>query len=159
MERLDDIRLPQAIDPKLIHCFRQQIHALGALWIILGAANVALAGLALGTRIDLEFLFGTDQRAFWIIAGLVGLFSCAIGVLTCLKRLWAVYVSLALAYLTLLQLVLLQLVLIALTWRTNWGTIVALGLIILVIRQGHRVIGWAKKMRAAGVPLTAKAQS
>jgi tetratricopeptide (TPR) repeat protein len=159
IERLDDIRLQQAVDPMLIRRFRDQIHALGALWIILGAANVALAGLALGTRIDLEFLFGTDQRAFWIIAGLVGLFSCAIGVLTCLKRLWAVYVSLALAYLTLLRLVLLQLVLIALTWRTDWGTIVALGLIILVIRQGHRVIGWAKKMRAAGVPLTAKAQS
>ena len=120
---------------------------------------MALAGLALGTRGGLKDWFGTDDRVFWIVAGLVGLFHCAIGVLTCLKRLWAVYVSLALAYLTLLQLVLLQLVLIALTWRTNWGTIVALGLIILVIRQGHRVIAWAKKMRAAGVPLTAKAQS
>jgi tetratricopeptide (TPR) repeat protein len=154
MDRLDDIRLPRAIDPELIHSFRQQIHALGALWIILGAANVALAGLALGARGGLKDWFGTDDRVFWIVAGLVGLFNCAIGVLTCLKRLWAVYVSLALGYLTLLQLVLT-----VLTGRTNFGTILALGLIILVIRQGHRVIGWAKKMRTAGVPLTAKAQS
>jgi hypothetical protein len=56
---------------------------------------------------------------------------------------WAVYVALILTYLSLLGQVL----------RFNVCTI---AILIAVILQAHRVIGWANRMRAAGVPLTAK---
>ena len=56
---------------------------------------------------------------------------------------WAVYVALALSYLSMVGQIL--------NLNICGGII-----IILVILQAHRVIGWAKEMRAAGLPLTAK---
>ena len=117
--------------------FRDQIHALGALWIIIGTV-----AMALGTFMT----EGSSEKAgqwFLIFVFTLGICWFGIGVMTCLKQIWAVYVGLGLTYLSLL------------------GNLVQLnfcGLVItvLVVLQGHRVIGWAKKMRDAGIPLNAK---
>jgi hypothetical protein len=129
-------------DPDLVKKFRQQIHALGAFWIIIGGVAVLLVVRMLrGTTLP----DGGDEPRFFLVGGVVGLVGFAwivLGVLACLKNLWAVYVGLVLSYAS----VLLQLL------SFNICSIVIL---IIVILQAHRVIGWGNKMRAAGIPLNA----
>jgi hypothetical protein len=133
------------MDSKLVKKFRDQIHALGALWIILGSVRVGLSGAALvGAQGELNQWVGLSHPALWIVLGIEGLIDISIGVLTCLKHLWAVYLGLVLTYLSLLSLLV-----------SNWCAALV---IVIVILQAHRVIGWARQMRAAGVPLTAKPQ-
>jgi hypothetical protein len=130
-----------AIDSTLVKKFRDQMHALGALWIILGSVRVGLSLVALVSKANLSQWSGIDHPAFWTVLGVIGLIDFAIGVLTCLKHVWAVYVGLALTYLSLLSL-----------------NLCAMPIVLIVIFQAHRVIGWARQMRAAGMPLTAKPQ-
>ena len=134
---------PQDVDRKMIRKFREQIHALGALWIIIGSLAGAITIIALQGSLDLAARVGGEQQVvLFLIAG-TGLVWFVLGVLTCLKQMWAVYVALVLSYLSLLGQVL--------NLNICGGII-----LILVILQAHRVIVWARQMRAAGVPLTAK---
>jgi hypothetical protein len=128
--------VPVPVDRVMVKKFRDQILALGVLWIIGGtlAAGIGVFGLARPS----------DAPVPLAVVAVLGLAWIVIGVLTCLKHLWAVYVGLVLSYLSLVG----QLV----TLNLNLGLVV----VILVILQAHRVSGWAKRMRAAGVPLTAK---
>lgn len=136
---------PQDVDRTMIRKFREQIHALGALWIFIGSLSSAVASYALQNGPDptARIMIGSEQRVFLVVLAGLGLTWLVLGVLTCLKQMWAVYVALALSYLSMVGQIL--------NLNICGGII-----IILVILQAHRVIGWAKEMRAAGLPLTAK---
>ena len=133
-----------AADRTMVRMFRQQIHALGALWIIIGSLSVALAIVALQGNSGVAGLVGNSDKIVLAIVFAAGAIWFVLGLLTCLKKIWAVYVGLVLSYLSLAGQ--------ALNVR-----IIGVVIMILVILQAHRVIGWSKQMRAAGVPLTAKA--
>src|SRR4051794_18067271 len=87
---------------KMIRKFREQIHALGALWIIIGALAGAIAIVALQGRPDLAARVGGEQQAVLLLVAGMGLVWFVLGVLTCLKQMWAVYVALVLSYVSLL---------------------------------------------------------
>ncbi len=132
-----------AISRGMVRKFREQMHALGALWMIMGAVAVAAAGFALQGSAFLANSLGATAQVLLFIIALLGVLWFSLGMLTCLKQMWAVYVGLVLSYLSLV------------------GQIVNLNvcsgiILIVVILQAHRVIGWANKMHAAGVPLTTK---
>jgi hypothetical protein len=132
-----------AVDRKLLRKFREQIHALGALWIIIGSLAGVLAVVTLQGNRDLAAGLGSDEQIVLILIAGMGLVWFVLGVLTCLKHMWAVYVALVLSYGSLVGQV----------FKLNLcGGII----LVIVILQAHRVIGWSKQMRAAGMPLTAK---
>ena len=127
---------------KLLKQFRQQIHALGGFWIFIGSVATALsiflvatAGNALGMR--------GENVVIMVVIGITGLIWLAVGVATCLKQMWAVYVGLGLSYLSVLG---------------NLINLNICGLIILaaVILQAHRVLGFASRLRFLGIPLTTR---
>jgi large-conductance mechanosensitive channel len=118
---------------KLLSDFRSQILALGVFWIAIGGVVVGAAVL----------LFTQVEIVAPVIVGLlagIGLVWMALGLLACLKHLWAVYVALVLSYLSVIG---------------NLVNFNLCGLVILgaVIVQAHRVIGWAKELQRAGIPL------
>ena len=63
--------------------------------------------------------------------------------MSCLKQIWAVYVGLVLSYISVIG---------------NLININVCGLVILVviIIQAHRVIGWSRELTARGIPLNTK---
>jgi hypothetical protein len=124
---------------KTLKDFRSQILALGVAWII-------LAGLALAAGILIGVVGEPADDATPIllaIVGVAGLLWGGLGICACLKQMWAVYVGLVLSYISvagnLLQLNLCAIVILA-----------------LIIVQAHRVIGFAKELQRAGVPLTTR---
>jgi hypothetical protein len=131
-----------APDRALVTKFRQQIHALGAFWIFIGGLAIVLAAIGLaGNRgfVNQDRL----QSLVLAVVGVIGMGWCLLGVLTCLKHLWAIYVGLALSYLSIpVQLLSLNLCGVA--------------VLIVVVLQAHRVIGWANRMQSAGIPLTVR---
>lgn len=134
---------PGQVDRTIIKKFREQILALGVLWILLGCLAGTVVVLASGgSRAFGAGLAGEDRLLLGIIAALA-LFWVVLGVLTCMKQMWAVYVGLVLSYISALGNI-IQL------------RVCALVLLIFVILQAHRVIKWAGQLRAAGFPLTAK---
>ncbi|HYH66491.1 MAG TPA: hypothetical protein VD866_17490 [Urbifossiella sp.] len=142
MSYTDEPDAPPPVNRKIIRKFREQIHALGAVWIILG-------GLAEGLVVVAQFVMKDAPRdipldsPFWLFVAAVGLGWFMLGVCTCLKQMWAVYGGLILSYMSFAgQLMNLN--------------ICAGIIVLLVILQAHRVIGWARQMREAGVPLDAR---
>lgn len=128
---------------KLVKDFRTQIHALGAFWIFIGGLALALVAFA-ASLVDP----GESPALFMGILGGLGLVWLALGVLTCCKQIWAVYVGLVLSYLSLIG----NLV----TLNFNLCSLI---LLIAAIAQAHRVISWARQMTHMGIPLTTKPQS
>lgn len=126
-----------AVELVMVKKFRDQIHALGAVWLLIGGLMIAV-GVA-------SFLGAFDGAADDRFMGPVligfGAFWLTIGVFALLKQMWAVYVGLALSYLSLIG---------NLLRLSICGAI----LLLLVIIQAHRVIGWAKELWSRGVPLT-----
>lgn len=127
-----------AVDLVMVKKFRDQIHALGAVWLLIGGLMIAV-GVA-------SFLGASDGAADDRFMGPVligfGAFWLMIGVFALLKHMWAVYVGLVLSYLSLIG---------NLLRLSVCGVI----LLLLVIIQAHRVIGWAKELWSRGVPLNA----
>jgi hypothetical protein len=126
---------------KLLKDFRTQIHALGGAWIAIGslAGVVALfVGATANPDQETALLLGILLAAstIWI----------ALGVFSCYKQIWAVYIGLVLSYLSLIG---------------NLLSINVCSLIIfvVVIVQAHRVLGWAKQLRRMGIPLTTLPQT
>src|SRR5687768_3991988 len=72
---------PEQLNTRTIHLFRQQIHAVGGLWIIFG-------GLAVG--VGLYFLNEQVQSARASGAGIVGPGNLVVGVLLAIGALWVV---------------------------------------------------------------------
>ena len=100
-----------------------------------------VGGVALLGKPDLAARVGGDEQAIFVVIAGMGFIWLALGLLTCLKQMWAVYVALVLSYMSLVSQVL----------NLNLSGSVILTFVVL---QAHRVIGWANQMRAAGVPLT-----
>ncbi|HEV7282466.1 MAG TPA: hypothetical protein VGN57_19845 [Pirellulaceae bacterium] len=127
--------------------FREQMLALGVLWLLFGAlgsvAGAALVAMHLGQfDVDAERLEGFPLflALFALAIGLLWLFA---GVGTLMKRQGAVIAGLVLSYLWLVgNVISLNLCLAALA--------------IVVIIQAHRVLRFASQLRAAGVPLDTK---
>ncbi len=127
------------VDAETVKRFRREIQALGVFWGLIGLLILAI-GLAIMWGGDLGgSVYGPPIAGIVFLA--IGVAWFTLGVLACLKHLWAVYVGLGLSYVSLV------------------GNLVQLnvcGLVILavVILQSHRVIGWARQMQRAGLPLT-----
>ena len=133
-----------AVDREEIRKFRREMHGLGGFWIFIGAL-VGVAGLVVAgagnVPAEAEAIVGT------LI--LLGLAWIALGVFTCVKHMWAVYIGLGLSYVSLLGNT-AQLLTGA---RTSICSILIL---ISVIVQAHRCISAAGRMRRAGIPLTTR---
>ncbi len=137
---------PGETDLEILEKFRQQIHALGALWIVMGAVSSGVGALNLyrlwmawGTGVSRDAM-GSLMAAGAVTLGL-GTVYIALGVLTCLKKMRAVTAGLVLSYLCIVPSLAHCLSLIA-----N----------LLGIAQAHRVRGFARQLTARGVPLTRK---
>ncbi len=142
------LRRTGSVDRDLIRKFRREIHGLGGFWIFIGGI-VVIGGLAMSNvrpapGIDRDALAGVGM----VMAVLGGVW-VTIGILTCMKHMWAVYVGLVLSYLSAVG----NLVNLA---QGQVPSLIGLIIVIVVIVQAHRTIGWASRMRSAGVPLTTK---
>ena len=118
--------------------FRQQILALGVLWILFGVLLLAAFGFLMNARnaalpmqLDgvLVVVFGGSSAVYLLL-----------GIAACCKQIWADYAGLVLTYLGLLG---------QLTQLNVCGLIIT----AVVLLQAHRVLGFAKKLKAAGIPL------
>lgn len=122
--------------------FRQQMTALGGLWTFFGVLSlVAIIALtALSDQIP-----NPELQSILVLALLSGtsVLWLTVGIATCFKQMWAVYVGLGISYLGLLA-NMLQL------------NLCGLAILIVVIIQAHRVLGFAKQLRASGVPLDSR---
>jgi hypothetical protein len=132
-----------AVTRELVKKFRDQTLALGVLWIILGTATAAMGGIFLRRTPGYLHAVGPSVYALLLVNVVLNLVWVVLGVLTCMKQLGAVHVGLVLSYLFLLE-------------RVVSLNVPMAVILIAVILQAHRVIGWARQMRAASVPLTAK---
>ena len=131
----------QDVSSEAIKKFRREMHGLGGFWIFIGAlatfAAIMLAAVEPPAGVDPSDLQAIGSAVFFVL----GSAWVVLGIFTCLKKMWAVYVGLGISYLSLLgNLVNLN--------------ICGLVIVIVVIIQAHRCISAASKFRAAGIDLT-----
>jgi hypothetical protein len=135
--------IPGGIDYRLqqtIRNFRSQSLALGVAWIVLALLAIGLIAFAVGTtasRGQSPLLIATA-----VVAGF-GIIWITVGTFTCLKHLWAIYTGLVLSY-------------ISLVGNLLSFNLCAILILLAIIVQAHRVLGFAKQIQAAGLPLNAK---
>ena len=115
--------------------FRQQIHALGLFWLLIGIASLILASQM--TRLVPITSTGVILMLSFAIIDVV----C--GVLACLKNMPAVIVGLVVSY-------------ISLAGTLIFFNICGLVIILTVILQAHRVLKWGSQLNARGIALTTK---
>ena len=139
-------------DTETLRKFRREMHGLGGFWIFLGCLVLFATVVAANAQ--------AEEVAVPILLGLTLLYF-VIGTFVFLKHLWAVWVGLVFAY---LSLVLNIIRIISVMGALNGGQDprvggficgVIFGFLILgaVIVQSHRCIKWAGELRRAGVPL------
>jgi hypothetical protein len=131
---------------RVVKQYRQQMHSLGTLWIIIGCLGVVL-GTVFAFR-DLSQVGGMEEYYRPMIVSsfvMTGVVWFGLGILTCLKQMWAVWIGLILSYVMVLASLL----------NFNLCGIVVVGAAIF---QAHRVIGWAKEMQRRGIPLSTRPQ-
>ncbi len=140
-----DSVVPQSpdFDPATLKKFRDQIHALGALWIILGLIVLGLAAMVISGKVDLTKRLDGDPSILLAIFFVSGSIWLVLGILACFKLMPAVYTGLVLTYLS------------AVGNLINLN-ICAIVICAVIILQAHRVISLANVIKAAGVPLNAK---
>jgi hypothetical protein len=124
---------------KVIKDFRAQSLALGVAWIIIGCLNAGVSALILSDQFLPNNALGIVVP---MIAALAGTWVIA-GIATLAKQLWGIYLGLVISYLG------------ALGSLANLS-ICGLVILVLIIVQSHRVINFAKEIRAAGLPLNAR---
>jgi hypothetical protein len=125
---------------RTIRDFHNQSLALGVAWIVMALLALGLIAFAVGTTAS------QGQSPLLIAAAVVvvfGIIWITVGTFTCLKHLWAVYTGLVLSYISLV------------------GNLLSLNLcailiLLAIIVQAHRVLGFAKQIQAAGLPLTTR---
>ena len=135
----DTSSLP-AEDRDILIKFRQEIVALGALWIFLGLAAIGIAAFLLAE---------STQPGLSVTTGLVLATGClyvVIGILACCKQIVAVYTGLGLGYLSV----------IGNLFNLNLMTILIIAALGILLIQAHRVTAWASHLRGNGVPLSTK---
>lgn len=124
---------------RTIRDFRSQIVALGVAWILMGTLVLGIVLFAITNQRQeggvLLFAGGiaVALSVLWII----------LGTFTCLKHLWAVYTGLVLSY-------------ISLVGNLFSLNLCALLFVLAIIVQAHRVLGFAKQIRMAGLPLNTR---
>lgn len=123
---------------ELLTKFRQQLHAVGSIWIMTGAMLLLLGLHAVFG--NPEFLIVPSDVAD--VALVLGFAWLVLGVLTCRKEMSALTVALVFSYVVMA---------LSLANGRSGG-----GVLILAIIQGHRVRGFAKKLTAEGIVLTTK---
>ncbi len=126
----------------LLKRFRQQMNALGAAWILFGSVGM-VASAVMMTRSQNTRLSESVEFVVVILVAIISMVWFLLGVATCLKNSRAVYFGLGITYLSLLG-------------NLMSFNICGLVIVILVIIQGHRVIGYSKTLLAAGIPLDSK---
>jgi hypothetical protein len=124
-------------DAKNAKSFRDQMNALGVLWILLGGFKIWVVALLFVNgpspkEMDGIGISSQTLNTLATIVGILGLIQLTTGVLTCFKWLPAVYVGLGFTYLSLVN-------------SLIGFSLVRAAIDIAVIVQGHRVIGMAKK--------------
>lgn len=147
------ISIPQSL-LDAAQAFRAQILALGAAWIFVGLGSAIFVAIGLArTEID-----GHDRRIAWLIAVIVGVAQVIwfpIGILTCLRKMWAVYCGLILSYLVLFSpLFHLGISIVVgreILWLAAPSIMVSL-IFVLLLLQGHRVISLANRLHEEGIP-------
>jgi hypothetical protein len=126
----------EAIDPSVVEKFRDEIVALGAFWIIVS--------FFIGFLSYYVFDINGNRNGFAsALLAAMSLLWLALGIFTCMKRMWAVYIGLGISYLNLIGM-LLNL------------SLCGILMFFAVIVQAHRVIKWARQIQAAGLPLDVK---
>lgn len=127
----------------LLTKFRQQMAALGAAWVFFGGSGMVASGVMLVRQNNMPMNDDVGLVVMMILLAIAGLVWFTVGIATCLKKMWAVYVGLGISYLSLLG---------------SFASVNICGLVIviLVIIQAHRVIGYSKTLLAAGIPLNSK---
>jgi hypothetical protein len=128
---------------KTLSAFRQQINALGGAWILFGLVllKISSMGVSMGS-----------QRGNWpgvIVACILGAISLAwisSGIAACWKKVAAIYVGVGNQFCLLTYLMFVDALNAMLLAVFN----------VFVVIQAHRVIGWARELQAAGIPLDAK---
>ncbi len=123
--------------------FRQQMKSLGRGWILFGGVGIVISGMTLLGLQDGSMNQDTQLVMIMIAIGLISVVLFAAGIATCLMKLCAVYIGLGISYLGLLG------------SFSNFN-IVPFLVLILVIIQAHRVIGYSKTLLTAGIPLDSK---
>ena len=135
---------PKAVDPEIVMWFRFEVYALGGFWIFIGSMAV-IGGLYLAGASNLPGMAqGVGVYVFLLGCGWV-----VLGVFTCLKHMWAVYVGLVVSYLFILG-HLVQIV------QGACGAVCSIVLLVIGVILAHRTIAHASQMRMAGIPLTTK---
>lgn len=125
--------------------FHQQIVALGVLWVLMFGVVPGVAAYRFASQVR-----GESGYLAILLAG-SALVWTVLGVLACRRHMWAVRIGLVLSYL-------IPVITVAdLVWGGpaggGGGCLYSALFVILSILQAHRVIGFARKMRAAGIPL------
>jgi hypothetical protein len=129
---------PSAHSPELsrvIRDFRSQSLALGVGWVLFGAA-------ALGWSVFLPDI-GEWLQLIRLTVGVIGGCWLVAGIATVAKQPWGVLLGLVISYLAVLA--------SALTFN-----ICLIVILIMFILQGHRVLGYAKQIQAAGLKLNVR---
>ena len=121
--------------------FNQQIIALAVVWLLF--AVLCIAGAVI-------FLVSPGNNAlanpvFATIIGGIGLLYALIGIGSCFKQIWAVWIGFIFFSLG----VILNIVNLA----TGQPNLCGLVITVAIALQAYRVIGFAKELRDAGIPL------
>lgn len=143
-----DAKLREAtyVDPQLVRDFRKQVHALGGVWIFFGVLYLALAFVIPSLRPANAPVAREQLVAFAVALGVIALLWLTAGICTCLKQMWAIYFGLVVTYLSILGN-------LANLLQGKPPNVCGIGISIAIIVQAHRTIGWARKMKRAGIPL------
>jgi hypothetical protein len=123
--------------------FHSQMLILGWFWVFAGLIAVLVAA---GSSDVLDVHITGRLQYTWasIFYGVTGLIWIASGVSTCWKQIWAVYVGLVLTC-----------VHFAATVLHGYLCFPSVFLIAAIL-QSYRVLGWAKELSAAGIPITTR---
>lgn len=147
-EELADPVVEHTLDPwrKIVHWFRKETHALAGVAIFFAC----IAGLM--TFAVLRWRDTTDATsvAIGLASSLLSIWFFAIGVQIARKKMVAVYVLMTCVY------GLPAGALLTLSKELIMGSIFSFAVLGFVVAQCHRVIGNAKQLTAAGIPLTTK---
>jgi hypothetical protein len=147
LSKTEKVRKKGKVTRDTIVQFRRNIHGLGGFWIfvaVLLVINALVAGGGKDAQVEHEAT--TFVR---VVLSLFAVVFLAIGVLACLKHMWAVYVGIVLTYLVELVMVL--------SLASSPDSLRWVVILIFVIVQGHRVISMGSKMKKAGIPLNTHA--
>jgi hypothetical protein len=143
------------IDAGVIKKFREQLHAVGGVWILMGCV-IAAAGVYFSSSTQSAGVsWASLPLSVALFVGLGGTL-VTLGVFACLKKRWAITAGLIVSYLVLAGNVLSWLEQVSAPVNNASPSTLSIVIWGAIIVQCHRVVSWANRMRKADVPLTAR---